>query len=90
MFTTYGGLQPQPDVDKLYIPRKNGGRSLIAIEVWEELAVRCLEVYIHGNEERLGHTATGEKLESLKAASVLKKAKKEKRLPDMEEKTLHG
>ena len=60
------------------MPRKIGGRSLITIEGYEELAARGLEVYIHANEERLIHTARGDKLESLEATSVLKKAKKEK------------
>ena len=32
MFTIYGGLHQKSDVDRLYIPRKNGGRGLIAIE----------------------------------------------------------
>ena len=53
---------------------------MVPIEDYEELAVRGLEVYIHVNEERLTHTFRGDKLESLEAASVLKKAKKEKRL----------
>ena len=57
---------------------------MVPIEDYEELAVRGLEVYIHVyihvNEERLTHTFRRDKLESLEAASVLKKAKKEKRL----------
>ena len=53
---------------------------MVPIEDYEELAVRGLEVYIHVNEERLTHTFRGDTLESLEAASVLKKAKKEKRL----------
>ena len=44
------------------------------------MAVRRLERYIHGNEKRLICTARGDKLESLEAAGVLKKAKIEKRL----------
>ena len=79
-------MHPKSDVDRLYMPRKVGERSVITIEDYEELAVRGLEVYIHGNEERLIHTAGRDKLESLEAASVLKKAKKEKRLQDWEEK----
>ena len=44
LFTIYGGLHPKSDVDRLYIPRKDGGRGLIAIEDCVELAVRGLEV----------------------------------------------
>ena len=90
LFTIYGGLHPKSDVDRLYIPRKDGGRGLIAIEDCVELAVRGLEVYVHGSEERLLQAARGDREDGLEAASVLKKAKKEKRLQDWEEKSLNG
>ena len=32
LFTIYGTLHPKSDVDRLYIPRKEGGRGLISIE----------------------------------------------------------
>ena len=53
LFTIYGALQPKPDVDRLYIPRKEGGRELISIEDSVELAIGGLEVYVHGSEERV-------------------------------------
>ena len=88
MFTIYGGLHPKSDVDRLYIPRKDGGRGLIAIEDFAELGVRGLEVYVHGSEERLLQTARGDRVDDLEAASVLEKGKKEKRLQDWEQKAL--
>ena len=90
MFTIYGALHPKSDVDRLYIPRKEGGRGLISIEDCVELAIRGLEVYVHGNEERLMQAARGDKIDGLEAASVLKRLKKEKRLEDREKKALHG
>ena len=63
---------------------------MIAIEDCVELAVRSLEVYFHGSEERLLQAARGDREDGLEPASVLKKAKKEKRLQDWEEKALHG
>ena len=30
--TMYGGLHPKSDVDRLYVKRKEGGRSLISVE----------------------------------------------------------
>jgi len=90
LFTIYGGLHPKSDVDRLYVPRKEGGRGLISIEDCVELAIRGLDVYVHGNEERLIQAARGDKVDGLEAASVLKKSKKEKRLQDWEEKALHG
>ena len=53
MFTIYGALHPKSDVDRLYIPRKEGGRGLISIEDCVELVMSGLEVCAHGSEERL-------------------------------------
>ena len=63
---------------------------MISIEDCVELAIRGLEVYVHGSEERLIQAARGDKIDGLEAASVLKRSKKEKRLEDWEEKVLHG
>ena len=86
LFTIYGALHPKSDVGRLYIPRKEGGRGLISIEDCVELAIRGLEVYVHGSEERLIQAARGDKIDGLEAASVLKRSKKENRLEDWEEK----
>ena len=55
-----------------------------------ELAIRGLEVHVHGSEEKLIEGARGDKIDHLEATSVLKRSKKEKRLEDSEEKVLHG
>ena len=89
-FTMYGALHPKSDADRLYIPRKEGGRGLISIEDCVELAIRGLEVYVHGSEVRLIQAARGERIDGLEAASVLNRSKKEKRLEDWEEKVLRG
>ena len=60
-FSIYRALHPKSDVDRLYIPRKEGGRGLISIEDCVELAIRGLEVYVHGNEEILIQAARGDK-----------------------------
>ena len=52
-YTIYGALHPKPDVDRLYIPRKEVERGLISIQDCVELAIKVLEVYVHGSEERL-------------------------------------
>ena len=89
MYTIYGALHPKSDVDRLYIPIKERGRGLISIEDCVELAIRGLELYVHGSEERLIQAATEDKIDGLEAASVLKGSKKEKRSEDWEE-ALHG
>ena len=87
LFAIHGGLHPKSDV-RLYIPKKDGERGLI---VCVKLAVKGLEVYVNGNEERLLQAAArGYKLDGLEAASVLKKAKNKKRLQDWEEKAVHS
>ena len=65
------------------VSRKNGGRDLIVTEDYVELAVRGLEVYVHGSEGRLIQAVRGDRVDDrLEAANVLKKAKKEERLQD--------
>ena len=88
--TIYGALHPKSDVDRLYIPRKEGGRGLISTEDCVELAIRGLEVYVHGSEERLIQAARRDKIDGLEAAVVLKRSKKEERLENWQEKVLHG
>ena len=77
------------DIDRLYLPRKEGGGGLISIEACVQLAIRGLEVHVHGSEERLIQTARGDNKNSLEAESVLKKSKKKKRLEDWVEEILH-
>ena len=76
LFTMYGALHPKSDVDRLYIPRKEGGRGFISIEDCVELVIRGLEVYVHGSEERLIQAAKRDKIDGLEAVSVLKRSKK--------------
>ena len=44
LFTIYGALHPNSDVDRSYITRKEGRRGLISIEDCAELVMRGLEV----------------------------------------------
>ena len=89
-FNIHGAIYPKSDVDRFYIPRKEGGRDLISTEGCVESAMRGFEVYVHGSEERFIQAARGEKIDGLEAASVLKRSKNEKRLEDCEQKLLYG
>ena len=82
LFTIYGALQPKSDADKLHIPRKEGGGGLISIGNCIELAIKGLEVYVHGSEEIMIQAARGDKIDDLESAGVLNRSKKEKRLED--------
>ena len=46
LFTMYGALNPESDVDRLYIPRKEGGRGLISNEDCGKLPITGLEVHM--------------------------------------------
>ena len=60
----------------MHIPKKDGGRGLIEIEDYTELAVRGLKAYVHGEEERLIQAAMGDKLDGLEAICILKRGKR--------------
>ena len=72
LFTIYAALHPKSDVDRLYIPGKEGGRGLISIEDGVKLAIRGLDAYVHGSGERLIQAVRGGKVDGLEAVSVLK------------------
>ena len=44
------------------MPNKEGVKGLISIEDCVELAIRGLEVYVHGSEEKLIQAARGDKI----------------------------
>ena len=90
LFTIYGALHPKADVDRLYIPRKEGGSGLMSIEDCIELAIKRLKVYVHGSGDRLIPAARRVRIDGLETTSVLKRSKKEKKLEGWEEKGLHG
>jgi len=51
MMTIYNSLHPRADVDRLYIPRKHGGRGLISIQESIYVKEQCLSRYIDVSEE---------------------------------------
>ena len=50
------------DINRLYIPREEGGGGLISLEDCVELATKGLEVYVYGSEQRLIHVARGDNM----------------------------
>ena len=55
--------------DYTYLEKK-GGRGLISIKDCVQLAVRGLDVYVHGCEERLIQPPRGDKIDGLEAFSI--------------------
>ena len=51
--TMHKALHPKDDVDRLYVPRKEGGRGLASIEDSVDASIQRLEDYIEKHERRL-------------------------------------
>ena len=53
LLTMHNGLHPKSNVERIYIPREEGGRGLISVEDCVESATLGLERYINDSDERL-------------------------------------
>ena len=53
MMNRYRALHPRDSVARLYLPRKEGGRGLVAIENCVQLAMLGLENYVQDSKERI-------------------------------------
>ena len=53
LMTMHKALHPRHDVDRLYVPRKEGGRGLASIEDSVDPSIQRLEVYIEKHERGL-------------------------------------
>ena len=51
--TMHKALYPKDDVDRLYVPRKEGGRGLASIEDSVDTSIQRLEDYIEKHERGL-------------------------------------
>ena len=49
----YEALHPKSNIDRLYLNRKHGGRSLISIEMSVRLEGNNLGLYVRGSNEML-------------------------------------
>ena len=53
LLTMHGGLHPKSDIDRLYLPRKLGGRGICSIEDCVEEERRSIATYLSQNQEEL-------------------------------------
>ena len=51
LMTMHKALDPRDDVDRLYVPRKEGGRGLASIEDSVDASIQRLEDYIEKTKE---------------------------------------
>ena len=82
LINIHGGLHPRSCVDRLYIPRSDGGRGLVSVEDCVEEEKCNLAKYATQTKEALVKTAAGELNLEKHIVSVSKKEKKENRLKE--------
>ena len=89
MMNMYRALHPRDSVARLYLPRKEGGRGLLAIEDCVEIAILGLENYVQDSRERILSSARCEAGERVTEKNFQKRRREERR-SELEEKALHG
>ena len=80
-------LHPQADVDRLYIPRNNGGRGMISVEDCVDMETESLKRYVEKSNKRLLKAIEGE---GILGDGGTKKEILEKRRKNFMEKRLHS
>ena len=73
--TMHRALHPQVDVDRLYIPRNNGGRGMISVGDCVEMERESLKKCVEDSNERLLKTVKGEGIlgDGMTKKEILKK-----------------
>ena len=93
--TMHNALHPRSNVDRLYIPRSEGGRGLLTVEDTVNLAKLGLQGYVKMSGEKLISAARGaDEVTDWEAAieskNDFKKRKKQERQNNWKAKMLHG
>ena len=84
-------LHSQSDVDRVYIPRKEGGRGLMCVEYSVKLADTCLERYVKECKEGLIVAARGNNDNTdIETGNEFKRRTQQERKTKWIEKMLHG
>ena len=90
MLTMHKALHHRDSVCRLYLPRKEGGRGLIAVEDCIDIAKLGLERYLSQSDERLIIAARREKVTSSESEEGFKLRMKMERKSEWKEKALYG
>ena len=90
----HNALHPKSNVDRLYIPRREGGRGLQGVEETVKVKNLGLENYVKESRQRLLAAARSvdiDLIEPIRETTIkAKKQKKEEKTISWEEKMLHG
>ena len=91
LLTMHKGLHPRSNVDRLYLPRKEGGRGLMSAEDTVNLATIGLKRYVRESEEKLLVAARGDtEDEQLETENEFKRRNRQERKTNWKEKVMHG
>ena len=89
LLTMHNAHHPKSNVERIYIPRKEGGRGLLNVEDTVNTAILGLEEYVVDSTERILSAARNIE-EVTETAKGFKKRKKNERRSSWKEKELHG
>ena len=91
LLSMQNGLHPRTDVDRVYIPRKEGGRGLICIEDTVKLANIGLKRNVKESKERLIVAARGDNENAdIETGNEFKRRTQQERKTKWKEKMFHG
>ena len=91
LLTIHGALHTRSNVNRLYLPRREGGRRLISVEDAINTEERNINVYISQIPERLLKAAWKRKnADEIETPKEYKERMKRKRTEDWTRKQLHG
>ena len=89
--TMHNALHPKSNVDRLYLPRKDGGRGLLGVEDTVNIAKVSLKRYVNNSTERLlSSLRIIEDDAFIESEADAKKRKRTERKENWKEMTLHG
>ena len=89
LMTMHKALHPKSNVERLYLPRKEGGRGLISIEDATRTAILGLQKYIQESEEKL-ISAARKPEHVLESAKEFKSRRAKECRQNWTDKALHG
>ena len=89
MMTMAGTFHQKGDVDRLYLPRKEGGRGLISVEDCVRMEERNLVKYVCESKERI-FGMVKERVEDGESGRDYKKRVTEEKRAKLKEKRVHG
>ena len=87
----YQALHPRANVDRLYLPRSEGGKGLLSIEDCVNIEKRSLGQYVKNSEDELLRTAWEENLITEdEEPKIYKENRSKSRREGWKNKTMHG